>query len=238
MVDYINNAIGTAQIGAMPTPSSGWVEADVNEPAECFLWISPNSEPKNIILNIFSRKFRANSKSITVNSGGGSTSGGGQAHSHWCPAHFHELNTDNTVHAHQVRIDSGTSGNVVYFDGSNFRASNGTGGGPSTYSIGLPAFTTTESGGGQSSENEATHVHSTPNHVHVSTLVYGLYIFPYLASVTMHLQNPTASAVSIFGKQGDVNNTFSVTGLSLLNLYSPSGGPNKLGPGEIGRAHV
>ncbi len=246
-VDLINNYIGTEQANSMPTPATAWTDVDKDKPAECLVWIDPHREVKRIILNVFSRKFRATSKSVNAQAGGGSTSGGGTSHTHsvswgnhthsvsWgdhshtysTPRHSHYANggyvtsTNVSGHTHDTYVFTAILSDILSDQGGT----SANGGGSSV---------TSGSGGGGSTTSGAdtSHTHTIYDHTHTSTLVYGIYEFDYYAPIQMRINNPAQTAYAPFGTQGSESNNFSVTGFDITGAYNPSGGAGKLAPGE------
>lgn len=233
IVDQINALGGIEQAMAMPTPATGWSDCDINHPAEVLVWIDPTRTVKRVILNVFSRKFRANSTGAA--SGGGATSSGGSPHHHtvsW-DDHTHGIDMSSWGHSHRINQMTGGSGSAVNFiNGGSGALSALDGNFYDTVFIGFVGQHATSSAGGggaTTSSDDTQHTHTVPPHTH--DIVYGIYEFGYYAPVKMLLNSPTAPAYGMFGQQGSESTPFTCTGLDVSTAYNSAGGQYMLGPG-------
>jgi hypothetical protein len=226
-VDYVMSALGTEQATKISAPVSYPCWLDKNTPGEIPVIIDPHRTVARIILTAFSRQFDSTSKSVTVSSGGGSTSGsgGGQTSSSES-GHNHVVELG--MHYHSLVVGNGVSGDAVYFTGTALKSDGATGWVNTTNSdLGGP----TSQGGSAHSHTVSDHTHSTPDHTHSSTMVFGIYKFGYYAPVQLRVNSPTGTPVAMWGTHGDESSAFTVALMDITSLYSSVGGANKLGNG-------
>jgi hypothetical protein len=194
VVDHINNYLNTDQANNVPTPATAWTECDAATPAECLVWIDPTKTVQKIILNVFSRKFRANNQAsvagtaMSSNSGGGNTTNsvGDHTHPFSTPAHAHtnyittttvaqSCGTANSSHshttpAHQHHVSFIMGPGNTDTDGSSSGMSSGGSHAHTLYgtNISYVTLTTSEliSDAGSTAYGGGSHNHAINSHSH------------------------------------------------------------------------